>query len=517
MNIQEEKQLYRDTLQKELLSGEHARNKIDQSLLRLEAEETADRIKGMKVLRIAILAGVLLLAGCAVAAGIVLRGNGSRIPFFGRTDNPSMQAQKEYYERHSDSLQDPIIGNAGEKLLTIENIAVHRDTVTVFYSTASENEDYKIGLSVNGGAERIPSRTEKAGDGTDRGYMASFLISPEVPESCTLTVQFRQEDGTLISENSYEMDLSQSEAGDSVILSGETVRIEGTYSEEPEPPYRPFHDHTVTIESVRIGQDGGCVTVSEEMLPQGPFLNENYTAWYKERDAAKDAYFAEHPDSTDLEWEGEGIRPFLESHPCPLTQEEISVLWSSYDEENPVSWDPFINFSVTDENGVSLQPRIAWINGGTAAGMVQNEIRFTPREGMREIRLIPMYYAGQTEIVRLMFEESKEAELEETRKLELVSFHINEQERTVTVSYRTAGTRILDSYAEFLLDKEGNPVYPNAANEEVKFGDAASGTITTQFQILDENWDLDQIGGYGQEWSIPFLDLEKMVKIRLGE
>ena len=50
---------------------------------------------------------------------------------------------------------------------------------------------------------------------------------------------------------------------------------------------------------------------------------------------------------------------------------------------------------------------------------------------------------------------------------------------------------------------------------ETRFMDAASGIVTTQFRILDPDWDMDQIGGYGQEWSVPYLDEEKTVTIYL--
>ena len=192
-------------------------------------------------------------------------------------------------------------------------------------------------------------------------------------------------------------------------------------------------------------------------------------------------------------------------------------LWQSYDEENPVSWVPFINFSVTDEDGHSLMPYIPYITGSGGTGLACNEIYFTPHEGMREIRLTPLYYVGETETVRILFDPEGNGPGEDPGKLELVSCTVDEEQRTVTVSYRVLGIRILDSYAEFLLDKEGNPVYPDAASEEVKYEDAASGTVTAQIRILDPDWDMGQIGGYGQEWSVPYPDPDKAVTICLEQ
>ena len=190
-------------------------------------------------------------------------------------------------------------------------------------------------------------------------------------------------------------------------------------------------------------------------------------------------------------------------------------LWQSYDEENPVSWDPFINFSVTDEDGHSLMPYIPYITGSSGEGKACNEIYFTPREGMREIRLTPLYYAGETETVRILFDSEGNGLGGDSGKLELVSCTVDEEQRTVTVSYRVLGIRILDSYAEFLLDREGNPVYPDVESEEVKYEDAVSGTVTTQIRIQDPEWDMKQIGGYGQEWSVPYPDPENAVTIYL--
>ena len=113
-----------------------------------------------------------------------------------------------------------------------------------------------------------------------------------------------------------------------------------------------------------------------------------------------------------------------------------------YDEENPVSWDPFINFSVTDENGISLMPQLEYYTGSSGQGLAVNEILFTPREGMKAIRLTPLYYAGRTETVRAMFD----SEPAEGGKLELTSFSVDKQKRIVTVSYRVTGVRILDSF-----------------------------------------------------------------------
>ena len=192
-------------------------------------------------------------------------------------------------------------------------------------------------------------------------------------------------------------------------------------------------------------------------------------------------------------------------------------LWQSYDEENPVSWVPFINFSVTDEDGHSLMPYVPYITGSGGTGKAYNEIYFTPREGMREIRLTPLYYTGEMETVRAPFDPEGNGSNGNPGKLELVSCTVDEEQRTVTVSYRTPGIRILDSYAEFLLDREGNPIDSDTISDEVKYEDAVSGTVTTRIRILDPDWDMKQIGGYGQEWSVPYPDREKAVAIYLEQ
>jgi hypothetical protein len=517
MNIQQEQQFYRDALEEGLLNGKSCYRKVESAIWEMEQETKPGAILRWKVLRIAVPAAALLLAGCAIAAGILLKGKGSRIRFFSGTDQPAIQAQKDDYERHSDSVQDPVFDSSGNQILTLENIAIHKDRVTVFCSQVSDGEEFRIGLSVNGGEEREPVRSEQAETGKEKRLMLSFWVAPEVPENCSLTVRFRRKDQTLIAEKTYRADLAERRGEDLLILSGKTVEIEGTYSEEPEPPYRPFHNHTVTIESVRIGRDGGAITISEKILPQGPYQDESYAAWMEEWTAAKEMFFTEHPGSTDLEWEQYGNDGFLKKNPCPLTQEQIMELWQSYDEENPVSWVPFINFSVTDEDGHSLMPYIPYITGSGGTGLACNEIYFTPLEGMREIRLTPLYYAGETETVRILFDSEGNGLGGDSGKLELVSCTVDEEQRTVTVSYRTPGIRILDSYAEFLLDREGNPIDSDTVSDEVKYEDAVSGTVTTRIRILDPDWDMKQIGGYGQEWSVPYPDRGKAVTIYLEQ
>ena len=514
MNAAEERMRYKDALETGLLNGDACYRKVDAAIRDMEAEAAEKRMPSRGLLHIAIPAVMLLIAGTAVAAGILLTGKGSRIRFFSDTDQPAIRAQQDYYERHSDAVEDKALDAQGNTVLTVENIAIHRERVTVFYSTGAGQGEPFLSLSVNGGEEREPVSIQRADVGQAQSTMASFAVFPEVPRDCSLTVRFYGEGRTLLSEMEYAVDLTQGGAEDLVILSGKTVHIDGTYSEEPEPPYRPYHDHEVTVKSVRIDRDGGCVTLLEPILPQGPYTNEAYAAWAERRTIAKEAFFGEHPGSTDLEWERDGMPAFLETDPCPLTLDEINVLQAAYDAENEVSWDPFINFAVTDENGVSLMPQLEGYTGGSGQGPAVNEIRFTPREGMKTVRLTPLYYTGQQEIVKAMFEPAGDADAQ--GKLELTSFSVDKQTRTVTVSYRTTGIRILDSYREFLLDRQGEPVYPEAMYEETHFMDAATGTVTSKIVIVDESWDMDQIGGYGQEWSVPYLDEEKSVTVYLG-
>lgn len=513
MNANEEQQIYRDALEEGLLNGASCYRRVDDAIVAMEEAATSGRLlRGL--LRIAVPAAALLVAGTAVAAGIILTGKGSKIRFFSDADSPAIQARQDYYERHSDALGDMAHDEQGNMILTVENIAIHRERIAVFYSSSTDLDKYSLTLSVNEGEERAPSGIEQAGSGNDRAYMASFSVFPEVPDDCTLTIRFYNGEGSMISKMTYAVDLSQSEKEETLILSGKTVEIKGTYSEEPEPPYRPYHDHTVTVESVRIDRDGGCITLSEPTPVQGPYTDEAYAQWDQQRTAAKEAFFLQHPGSTDLEWERIGLEAFLKEHPCPLTLEEINALQAAYDAQNEVSWDAFINFSVTDEEGVSFMPLIEYYAGGSGQGRVVNEILFTPREGMKAVKLTPLYYTGQQELVRIMFDQKQQG-VQDSEKMELVSYTVDKQTRTVTVSYRLKGVRIMDSYAECLLDRQGQPIYPNAMFEETRFMDASSGIVTTEIQIMDQDWDIDEIGGYAQEWSIPYPDEEKSITVYL--
>lgn len=514
MNAVEEKLLYRDVLESGMLNENSCYQKVDAAIRDMEAKEAESRLPWKGLLRLAIPAAILLIAGTAVAAGVLLTGKGSRIRFFSNTDQPAILAQQDYYERHSDAVEDKALDARGNALLTVENIAIHRERITVFYRTDGEYRRAGLALSINSGEERKPVSVERVDLGQEESVMASFVVFPEVPGDCSLTVRFYGENGALLSKMEYAVNLAEGKAENLVILSGKTIHIEGTHSEEPEAPYRPYHDHEVTVESVRIDRDGGCLTLSEAILPQGPYTNEAYAAWAKRRTAAKEAFFSQHPGSTELEWEREGMPAFVQADPRPLTQDEINALQAAYDAENEVSWDPFVNFAVTDENGISLMPQLEGYTGGSGQGLAINEIRFTPRAGMKAIRVTPLYYAGQQETVKAMFDPAEGAD--EDGKLELVSFAVDRETRTVTVSYRTRGIRILDGYSELLLDRQGEPVYPDAMFEETHFLDASTGTVTSKIVILDAAWDMDQIGGYGQAWSVPYPDETKTVTIYLG-
>ena len=239
MNAAEEQMRYKDALETGLLNGDACYRRVDAAIQDMEAEAAEKRMPLRSLLRIAIPAAILLIAGTAVAAGILLTGKGSRIRFFSNTDRSDVRAQQGYYERHSDAVEDKALDAQGNTVLTVENIAIHRERVTVFYSADAGHGEIGISLSVNGGAEREPVGIEHADAGQTQGVMASFVVFPEVPQECSLTVRFYGEDRTLLSEREYAVDLTQGGAEDMVILSGKTVHIDGTYSEEPEPPYRP--------------------------------------------------------------------------------------------------------------------------------------------------------------------------------------------------------------------------------------------------------------------------------------
>ena len=515
MNATDEKQLYQYALETGLLNGTSCYRRVDAAIQDVEEEAARSGRFLRGLLRLAIPAAALLVAGTAVAAGIQLTGKGSRIPFFDRVDSPAIEAQQAYYERHSDVLEDTAMTDQGNVILKVENIAIHKEKVAVFFRR-DKGRQVTCTLSINNGEEREPVRIEEADTASDQSCMASFVVFPEVPKVCNLTVRFYGQDGSLLLQRDYGADLSQSEAEGTLILSGQTVRIDGTHTEEPEePPYRPYHDHEVTIESVRLDRDGGHILLSESILPQGPYTDAAYAAWAGRRTEAKEAYFEAHPGCTDLEWTQDGLEAFLREDPCPLTQEQILSLQSKYDADNEVSWDPFINFAVTDEKGVSLMPQLEGFTGSSGQGPAINEILFTPREGTKAIRITPLYYAGETEIVRALFTQDQSAEEGDSQKLELVSFTVDTEKRIVIVSYRTPGIRILDSYSEFLLDRQGEPVFPDAEYQETHFIDASSGIVTSKIRIVDDAWDMDVIGGYGQRWSMPYPDESKTVTIRL--
>ena len=77
MNAMEEQRIYNDALITGLLDGDRCYRRVDAAICDLEEEAAGSGRLLRGLLRIAIPAAALLVAGTAVAAGILLTGKGS--------------------------------------------------------------------------------------------------------------------------------------------------------------------------------------------------------------------------------------------------------------------------------------------------------------------------------------------------------------------------------------------------------------------------------------------------------
>ena len=280
--------------------------------------------------------------------------------------------------------------------------------------------------------------------------------------------------------------------------------------------YGPYYDHTVTVESVTADRDGGRILLSEETPGEGPYADETFAAWTGAMDAAKEDFFREHPDLTEADWTPRA-EAWLAANPCPLTPEEIGALWEAYDETHPVSFVPFVNFAVLDENGVSLQPWIPWINGGSKKGTSKNTIFFTPEEGLRSVTIVPLYYMGKEAVLTL----PRSGETAHADGCDLsariLSFDADAERGTVTVSFRIDGVRLLDSWAGCLADRNGDPLAWSLESDETPFFDPASGILTQEFRVREAHWDPEEIGGYALTLFVPYRNEAGTVTIPLPQ
>ena len=200
-----EREYYHDILEQTLLSGNMLRKKLYAdcpvsriTMLHGERKRPRRRLTRRTALAIAA-AATLLFSGAALAAGLILSGEGSRIGFFSSTGDPELRAQQGYYERTSDAVGLPLTGDAESAALTIDNIAIDGEQVTVFY-TAGMKEPLPEAvqppapyLSVNDGVRQLSHEQLVYAERTDAHTltcMQSFTVPGGVPKTCTLTVGF---------------------------------------------------------------------------------------------------------------------------------------------------------------------------------------------------------------------------------------------------------------------------------------------------------------------------------------
>ena len=298
------------------------------------------------------------------------------------------------------------------------------------------------------------------------------------------------------------------------------IWLAGTEGEPQSAPdgteyYGPWYDHTVTVQSVTVDRDGGRIVLAEEMPGEGPYLNEAYAAWIEAAEAAKEDFFREHPDLTEIDW-AQPAEEWREANPCPLTPEEISGLWEAYDESHPVSFDPFVNFAVLDENGASLRPWIPFLTGGARKGTAENTLFFTPTDDLASVTIVPLYYTGR-EATLTLSRDSRDPVRAENGDLSaaLLGWTADTERDTVTVSFRIDGVRLLDSWSFRLTGADGTEPDIGLLYEEVPFTDPATGIVTTEVRVTGANWDPASLTGCRITLYVPYMDEARAVTVPL--
>ena len=511
-----EKELYHAVLEAALLDGTAVKERIDREL---RSSPDAPHALPRARRAVFVLAAVLLLiASAALAAGFLLRGQGSRIPFFSRGVTSIEHAQTGWQERNSDEVLTVLPDANKEASLVIENIAFHEDELTIFFSFP-EGDTPSLWIRVNGG-ERIRGARQgsvvRTKDGRSAGSI-SFYVFPKIPDECALTVGAEAPYDAAV--QTFRVDLNKRRSDARITFPGASIALPGTGDDPQTAPdgteyYGPYYDHTVTVESVTVDRDGGRILLSEETPGEGPYADETFAAWTGAMDAAKEDFFREHPDLTEADWTPRA-EAWLAANPCPLTPEEIGALWEAYDETHPVSFVPFVNFAVLDENGASLQPWIPGISGGSRSGRTENTILFTPSEGLRSVTIVPLYYMGKE--ASLTLPRSGETAHADSCDLSarILSFEADTERGTVTVSFRMNGVRLLDAWAGCLVDRSGDRLAWSLESDETPFFDPASGILTQEFRVREARWNPEEIGGYALTLFVPYRNDAEAVTIPL--
>ena len=430
----------------------------EQTLARLGVKEERQRSLRFDRRKLAVLiaAAVLIVSVTAFAAAsaIVLKRTGGSIGYFDSNDSAGIAAQQPHYERIGDEVD--VVLTADDVTLTIDNIALEDERITVFYTVSSAKgiadgaELPELYGSIDGGntACAYPLElTPKRVDANTFTCMQTMWLKDPLPEVCTLTVFCR----SLFGVDKYvsaELAVDTSEVPANV-SEGEYLVVvdDGRY------------EHTI-IARVYIDNDGGVLELSETV---------------------------------------------------PNTK---------YDENhNEIMYLPFVDFAVFDEEGNSLNPHINGIQHGAPGSKAVNKVKFDADMETGSVTIVPMRTVGDG-YVDLMLDDIGEAfAASETFSVTLTDAVFDYEARTLTVSYIEDGVypvSMVPSLSRF-VDENGELLEcGDVATAEEIYRDDATGVYTQTAEFWTRIFDMHLIRGVRFRCYVPQLDYDNAVTIPVG-
>lgn len=520
-----EREYYHDILEQTLLSGNMLRKNLYAEcpdsripMLHEEWKRPHRRLTRRTALAIAA-AATLLLSGATLAAGLILSGEGSRIGFFSSNGDPELRAQQGYYERTSDAVGLPLTGDAESAALTIDNIAIDGEQVTVFY-TAGMKEPLPEAvqppapyLSVNDGVRQLSHEQLVYAERTDAHTlicMQSFTVPGGVPKTCTLTVGF----DSLFGKSgdwryTFNVDLTNAAADALVVYPNAVLEIDDAH----------FH-HAITVRCVTMDKTGGTIVFEETSPGNALYRNEAYRAWGDALRAAESAYLAAHPDKTVLDWQSGGpLDAYLAEHPCPLSEEEQRAILDADANAGQPDFVPFLSFAVFNDRNESLNPRIDGTIGSGWRTPVQNRVYFTPDYHTAYLRIVPILGSSGEHSVNMMFDAlGTPVKVTDALTVTLLDVQVDTAKRAITISYREDGVTDASRYSKAsVVDTSGAPIASTGSimTPDAPFRDDATGIYTETLTFLSEDMDVTRVGGIVFRYSAPVLDEANALTIRL--
>ena len=407
-------------------------------------------------LAVLIAAAVLLVSVTAFAAAgaIVLKRTGGSVGFFDGSDSAEISAQQPHYERIGDEVG--VVLTAEDVQLTIDNIALEDEQITVFYTVSNQKgiaddaELPELYASIDGGLTACAyplELTSKRVDANTFTCMQTMWLSSPLPEVCTLTVFCREMFG-VEKTVSAELNVDTSEVPVNVSEGEYTVCVDdGRY----------VHEITARI---YIDSDGGVLELSE-VVPK-----------------------------------------------------------TKYDENhNEIHYVPFVDFAVFDSEGNSLNPHIDGVTHGVAPGSVaKNKVRFDAAMDAESVTIVPMRVVDEAYVDLMLDDMGNAIEASDTLSVTLTDAVFDFEARTLTVSYIKDGVYPVSmkrSLSHFMGEDGNELLCGDVATSEEVFRDDATGVYTQEVEFWTRIFDMELIKGIRFYYYVPLLDYDNSVIIPL--